>query len=247
MWVVRVTTGFDPEVHGFGFGNRFSGGAVVSELARRGLLEKLTGLMIPPALSTAISLVRDASFWGTFGLCGGMCWAALDRYLSGQPVPTQASPPGPDSDLFGSLVTRQAHSMEGRAMMARCLRWQVMPDSGWWWPWTVGGLTERGEWPKLKLALDAGRPESLCLIRAKGLASPASHHQVVAIGYELEASELTVFLYDPNHPRSRPSLSLRLGHPRYRIEVRQSTGEPLRGFFVWPYRPEGGPGPTPEG
>ena len=237
--IVKVITDFKPETHGFGFPNRFSGGQVVGELARQGRLDELAGLDLPAVLPDMISLIRGMSFWGTFGLCGGMSWAALDAFFAGQSAPT-LSGPGPDSDLFGLLVRRQADSMRGTAMLERCLRWQITPDQApWWWPWStsVRGATEREEWPQLKVALDAGRPESLCLIRVRGVASPDRHHQVVATGYELEGSNLRVRLYDPNHPKATPVLTMQLRRRPYKMEPRQTTGEDLRGFFVWPHLP----------
>jgi hypothetical protein len=47
---------------------------------------------------------------------------------------------------------------------------------------------------------------------------------------------MTIYLYDPNHPGEEPSLSLNLANPTAGVNLTQSTGEPLRGFFVNKYQ-----------
>jgi hypothetical protein len=235
--MVEVHTGFDPHVHGFKFANRFHGGAVVAELVRQGRLSELTGLNLPKAIRHLTDLAGAEDFWGTFGLCGGMSWAALDRYRRGEPIPETDSVPGTGEELFSELVGRQVDSMRGRQLLERCIVWQMLPDRvPWWWFWSkdVGRLTGHKEWPALRAALENDTPASLTLIRAHGVTSPARHHQVVATGYEdSNEGEVAVHLYDPNHPGSRPVIHLDLGEDYRSPRPRQSTGEPLRGFFVW--------------
>jgi hypothetical protein len=231
---VKVQTGFDPEVHGFQFSNRFEGGSVVAELARQDQLSQLSGLKVPRAVRQLTALAESTDFWGSFGLCGGMSWTALDRYRKGEPVEDIRAIPERDTDLFRSLVTRQADSMSGRALLERCLVWQLLPDRApWWMFWSKGvaRLTVEGEWPKLKATLDGGDPTSLLLIRNQGVASPGDHHQVLAIGYETSDGTARVELYDPNHPRGRPTIPLDL--KARTCGPSQSTGERTRGFFVW--------------
>ena len=231
---MRMQTGFDPEIHGFQFTNRFSGGSVVAELASQDRLSQLSGVRTPRAVRHLAGLAETADFWGNFGLCGGMSWTALDRYDKGDPTEGTRTIPGRDTELFRSLVARQADSMKGRALLERCIVWQFLPDRApWWMFWSkgVGRLTVENEWPKLKAALDAGRPSSLVLIRNHGIASPGDHHQVVAIGYETSDGAAKVEVYDPNHPRRRPSIPLDLRERT--CGPRQSTGERTRGFFVW--------------
>lgn len=240
---MRVTTDFDPAVHGFRFRNRFDGGEVIGELTDQGLLGELIGAELPGALQAAVGLARHADFWGTFGLCGGMSWAALDRYVAGEPVPPDTSSPGPGSDLFRELVRRQVESLGGSEVLKRCLLWQALPESTRWWRFwmdSVGRLVDGSEWPALRAALDAGTPQSLCLVRVKGVGSPARNHQVVAVGYELfPDGHLAVDLYDPNRPGATPRLLMRTATFWHRLEGRQTTGEPFRGFFVWPHQPSG--------
>jgi hypothetical protein len=232
---MEVNTHFDPRTSGFEFTNRFPGGHVLSELVRQERLSELTGLKLPRVLRQLSDLAAGENFWGTFGLCGGMSWAALDRFQRDEPPPVGRSIPGSDDELFRELVGRQADSMRGRKLMERCIVWQVLPDKApWWMIWSkgVGRLTVDQEWPRLRTALDAGNPSSLVLIRAQGVANPSAHHQVVAIGYEIsDSGAVEIRLYDPNHPHSRPTVPI--DPSSQSAGPLQSTGEPFRGFFVW--------------
>lgn len=239
MTTVRTT--FDPAVHGFRFRNQFHGGHVVSELSAQGRLTDQFGINLPPPLDEVLSLTRGAGFWGTFGLCGGMSWAALDLYLAGQSMPTDSTIPREGTDLFSRLVGRQADSLGQTELLRKVMTWQLLPDSGQWWSFwldNAGKLVERREWPLLRSSLDSGRPQSLCLIRSRGVGGVAKNHQVVATGYEIGPDgRVNIDLYDPNHPGMTPRVAFQPGGATNRINPRQTTGEPVRGFFVWPHRP----------
>ena len=90
----------------------------------------------------------------------------------------------------------------------------------------------------LRTRIDRGDPAVLALIREDLHGNPTENHQVVAVGYELNDLDrtLTIELYDPNHPGKTPSLTADFSNPSGGIDASQSTGEPLRGFFVIDYR-----------
>ena len=232
--MTEIRTNFDPKTNGFQFTNRFPGGAVVAELARQDRLSELTGLKVPRAVRNLTDLASGAGFWGTFGLCGGMSSGALARFKHGEPVPVTRSIPEPDSELFRELVRRQAETLQGRKVLERCLAWQLSPDrASTWMFWTKGiaWLTTEREWPRLRAALQGGSPTLLCLLRVRGVGSPADNHQVVAVGADIAADgKVLVHMYDPNHPRAAPTFTLDTRNRT--VGPRQSTGEPVRGFFV---------------
>lgn len=233
-------SGFDPPTHGFAFTNRFEGSEVVAELVRGGLMAELVGIRLPRPVRHLTDAAAGLDFWGTFGLCGGMSWAALDRYFTGAPVPPSDRPPISGDDLFSELVRRQVESMSGGALIARCLTWQVTPDrTPWWMFWSRGVLQMTGEreWSALKSSLEAGTPAPITIVRLGGATNPSRNHQVVAIGYQEEEATRRVHLYDPNHPGARPSLQMTLGPGGRLLGCRQTTGEAVRGFFATPYRP----------
>ena len=232
--MTEIRTNFDPKTNGFQFTNRYPGGAVVAELARQERLSELTGLKVPRAVRNLTDLASGAGFWGTFGLCGGMSSGALARFEQGEAVPATRSIPEPNSELFQELVKRQADTLQGRKVMERCLTWQLLPDrTPTWMFWVkgVGRLTTESEWPRLRSKLQAGSPTVLCLIRVRGAGNPADNHQVVAVGADIESSgRVVVHLYDPNHPRATPTFPMDTVDQT--VGPRQSTGEPIRGFFM---------------
>jgi hypothetical protein len=81
------------------------------------------------------------------------------------------------------------------------------------------GLTPHGrtwrmvtqEWPKVRQEIDAGHPSPLGVVKVKSV-NPFDlkhNHQVLAYGYDLVGSSLTLRLYDPNQPgRDDVTLSL---------------------------------------
>ena len=92
--------------------------------------------------------------------------------------------------------------------------------------------------PKLRAAIDAGKPQVLCLIRSSRPDGIAQNHQVVAVGYAESDDGVSVVLYDPNHPGKSPTIDFVPTGMLNRIRLRQSTGEPIVGFFVWPHEPQ---------
>ena len=219
---ITKTTGFDPSTHGFHFRNRFSGLDILGDI-NEGFPDIARGVAGSP------------DFWDGWGLCGGMSWHALDRFYARNPVPASSDIPSRGSPLFRTLALRQFDSFRGAALLAQCLRWQSRADTRRWWDLrqTMHALTLK-EWGRVKDLVDRGYPASLCLIRTT--ATPWENHQVVAVAYELDpaAGSASIGLYDPNHPDRRPTIRIALGGQQAG-QATQSTGERLRGFFVWPY------------
>ncbi|MCS7309647.1 MAG: hypothetical protein NZ741_05455 [Armatimonadetes bacterium] len=180
------------------------------------------------------------------GLCGGMCYTALDYFHNRTPVPTQVYMPAPGSPLRDHIWRRQMESVQsngdkwaelgfnpGGARNAEFFRWGLQPGSG-----------RMGE---LRREIDQGRPVVLGLWPVAG--NPFGAHQVVAIGYELGryygnpsefADEFKIFLYDPNYPGRvtvmRPDL--RNGWYYYEHDPRPKW----RAYFVdLKYRPQSPP------
>ena len=53
------------------------------------------------------------------------------------------------------------------------------------------------------------------------------NHQVLVYGYELINNELTLKIYDPNHPNDDGvTISLNIGDPQHTIDVRRSHADP---------------------
>jgi hypothetical protein len=246
-------TAFDPAIYGFAFGNDWAFTAVERErlretfaryLAWGGVLSALTlgpvGAVVTLWGIRAIRKAIEAELSkNTFGLCGGMSFAALDYFYSALPTPRGSQPPlGPPLRTY--LWDRQVHSFESD--LARLCAWVILlkhlPSS---WPFRnpIGRLlawTER-EWKTIKAQLDGGNPVPLCLVR--DTPDPFENHQVLAVDYTEGESpnQKKIYLYDPNYPYDPRETSnesaLILEFDERLRSVRETRVErtALRGFF----------------
>ncbi|MGE5223289.1 MAG: SH3 domain-containing protein, partial [Omnitrophica WOR_2 bacterium] len=207
-----VTTNFSPVNNGFEFINSF---------------ELHIPIKYPMPFGGSIDLSSVV-----FGLCGGMCFAALDYYNAGVPRPADSDVKTIDPRLFTYLCGRQLDSLSIPVLL-KVIQWMLLDDK------TIALNMARYEVPKLRKLLDSGQPAVLALIRVQGLDNPAQNHQVLAVGYDYDENtrDLTVYLYEPNYPCAEPNIRLNLSSPSAGLNLLQSTGETLHGFFVIPYAP----------
>ncbi len=211
--MVLVKTKFSPPNDGFRFVNRFEFKFPVK-------------FQIPLVGQVDLSEV-------VYGLCGGMCFSALDYFYAGEAVPGVSQVDAIDNKLFIYLADRQMDSLSIPVLL-KVIRWMVSEDR------YVGLRMTRYELPKLRRRLDKGEPVVLALIRVRGLGDPTKNHQVLATGYEYDSNSkrMVVTLYDPNHPGKEPTITMDLERPSEGIQLSQSTGEFLRGFFIIDYSPQ---------
>ena len=222
----RAIPGFLPSTSGFAFPNSFPRVPVRS-------------IGIPGIVSVPIG---DASN----GLCGGMSFAARDYFEAGRPPPDDAEAPS-DGPLFDYIVDRLFDSFDLPLGPARYLKLMSphLPDGETML--SLLGIAPRGrawtivkqEWPKVRADIDAGRPSPLGLVRVKS-SDPfdlKENHQVLAYGYDLNGTVLTLRLYDPNHPkRDDVTLSFGVANPYAPIAVRSFPAGPrVLAFFRVPY------------
>lgn len=209
--MAQATTGFKPDRNGYLFVNSF-----------------------PFPFSVTFNL----PFAGTvdigdivYGLCGGMCFGALDSFYMGQTIPDYRQVDEIPARYLRYLWDRQIDSF-GLLVIPKVIEWMLRSDVD------IALRTSRYEIPKLRRRLDRGEPTVLALIRAERGDDPTRNHQVLATGYEFDESKRSILieLYDPNHPQKKPSLKFDLTRPSSGISPKQSTGEFLRGFFVIKYR-----------
>lgn len=228
MTTVRVVPRFLPSTSGFAFPNRFPRVPV-----RR--------IGIPGVVSLPIG---DASN----GLCGGMAFAARDYFEAERQPPRLTTPPA-DGALFEYLVDRLFASFDLPLGPARYLELMspALPDGETLW--SRLGLAPHGrawrmikeEWPKVRADIDAGHPSPLGLVRVKS-SDPFElkrNHQVLAYGYELDGTLVSLKIYDPNHPAEDDvSLTLGLANPTRPPTVRFfPPGPSVIAFFRVRYEP----------
>jgi len=205
-----VSTKFSYQKNGFRFINRFE-------------LSLPIKFQLPFGASVDLNKV-------VFGLCGGMCFSALDYFNLGDLPPQTEQVKQIDFRLLTYLCERQLDSLKISTLL-KVFEWMLMEDR------TLAARLSRYEIPKLRRSLDKGEPVVLALIRVQNLDDPTRNHQVLATGYEVDptAKKYTISLYDPNHPGKDVSISVDLSDPKSGMQIKQSTGEFLRGFFIIPY------------
>src|SRR2546422_666780 len=209
-WVTNQTW-FDPDTHGWPFVND----------ARK--------VCAAPTCQIENRVIRNAVTF-RWALCGGMSLSALQRFREGRSV-EDFSP-----TVKEELVRAQLETVAGT--WAKFIEWQAKPDLphpplG---PHTIG-YSSKGEWRKVRDAIDRGAPIILGLIREGPTSDPTragNNHQVLAVGYRYNdgTQDMEVLVYDPNHPHMLPKITMNFGLPDNRINASQSTGERVRGFFV---------------
>lgn len=203
---------FRPSLHGWPFENRFR---------------------FPPHLLGASRPLPD-----TFGLCGGMCWTALDRFLAGRPIPRTCPAPKAGEPLHAELILRQSNAL-ARDVWNRIRDLQRMPARSHAPGVTSADAVMRREWRRLQDRLDAGEPALLCVVLDAGrYASPTTSHQVLAYGYDhdRESRHVRIRVYDPNHPGDDDRvLTLTLSRTGRPVHVALDGFGTIHGFFVVPY------------
>jgi hypothetical protein len=211
--VDTVLTGFKPEQHGFKFVNRFD-------------LSEFNSISLPFIRFSHIALGNVV-----YGLCGGMSFAAIDYFHAEKAVPTVDQVDDISLKLFLYLWNRQMTSL-AQGTVIKVFQWMILDDN------SLAKDMTNTEIPKLRGLLKVNFPVPLALVRVKALNDPTLNHQVTAIGYDFDENtkQMAIQLYDPNHPGEQPTLNMNLSNPNHGISLTQSTGEPLRGFFVIDYQ-----------
>jgi hypothetical protein len=178
------------------------------------------------------------------GLCGGMAFAARDFYEAKQLPPPSTDPPPAGSPLYRFIVRRLYDSFNLPLGLNRYIELMTpaFPDAS-----TISGLPSRAsvminkEWPHIKADLDAGHAVPLGVIKIKSLnlADLCKHHQVLAYGYDLVGSLLTLHVYDPNYPNNDGvQLQLDISSTRAPVPLTYSPTEPVFCFFRTFYSPK---------
>ncbi len=171
------------------------------------------------------------------GLCGGMVFAALDHWHAGIPPP--AGRPAPGSAHYRFIVRRLIDSWNIPAGVLRYYRWMTLPP---------GGPAERTTsiwWPRVRAALDRGRPVPLGLVTVAS-ADPlllGHNHQVAAFCYEISDGTVRLSVYDPNRgPADDVAIIIPAGDRPAEFPHNLGLDRPVRGFFPARYSPVSPPG-----
>lgn len=183
------------------------------------------------------------------GLCGGMVFAALDYWISGQAPPQEQ--PAPGSPLFKYIVRRLIDSWHVPGGVVEYYQWMTLPDADL----SVSLLgrpvvVQRGvswrtieqQWPLVKASIDAGVPAPLGVVTVKSanVAELGRNHQVCAYAYTVSGSDVIVNVYDPNSGQD-DGVWIRFGtaSPGQAtvFSSNLNLALPVRGFFLTAYTP----------
>lgn len=178
------------------------------------------------------------------GLCGGMTYTVRDLYQAHQPPPPDRKAPA-----SGPLFTYVSHrlldswSLPGGVLRYLELMSPLLPDHEVLIEPLGRSRAEtmiRKEWPVIKHDLDTRTLSPVSLVKAKSVnpADLGKNHQVLAYGYDLNGTALTIHLYDPNHADDDAiTMSLDIGHPDKSTPVHYSDGGAVFCFFRSDYSP----------
>ncbi len=194
-----------------------AGGALGGRLLGRKGRGALAGLAAGAALGWgggADGLVRTlARRWKTFGLCGGMALAAIERWPRREG--TVATAELAQDPLRALLRRRQEATL--RASLPRFASWwlraRIERDPDGPWADALGRELDR-----VHATLRAGRPVLLGLIG--DAPDPFSLHQVVVFGIERRGRlDATLDVYDPNAPGQTRTITTAASDRRGRTRV----------------------------
>jgi hypothetical protein len=187
-----VMTRFNPATHGFLFANTFT--------------------------NDLLSVMKTA------GLCGGMMYATMDYYLAGRRIPGIDYRPAVGTPLQTYLYDRQVTQLATNADRLAAMIAGAGPLANKRMYFEAGMKDETLR--DLRAKIDAGTPAILALQNADN----ALGHVVLAIGYDMGRyrgdlgeykEDLSIFVYDPNHPRETRILTPNVAAQRY---VYRNTG-----------------------
>jgi hypothetical protein len=167
------------------------------------------------------------------GLCGGMIFAARDRFERNEDAPPDAVPPQPGTPLFKEIVDRQFASF-GRLFSVPVRFWIAAAGGGS----RRARETARAAWPAIRAEIDAGRPAMIGLVRLATWNPLAPlGHQVVGFRYDETAERVGIGVYDPNHP-GEDSVEVVLERAADGgVRLSQSSGEEVIGLLALPFEP----------
>ena len=155
--------------------------------------------------------------------------------------------PAPGQPLYGYIVQRLIDSWHLPAGVAQYYQWMNLPDGDTGFD-VLGQrvVTDRGlawrtiqtQWPQITADLDRGTPAALGVVTVAS-ASPADlgrNHQVLAYGYDLDGTDLTIRLYDPNYADNDDvQVQLSIADTDAAIALTYLPNETVYCFFHTPY------------
>ncbi|QNI30996.1 hypothetical protein H7849_18030 [Alloacidobacterium dinghuense] len=182
------------------------------------------------------------------GLCGGMVFAVADLFNAGL-LPPRTGPVNPagGTSAFNYIVARLTNSFDYDDVN-QYLSWIQMSDHDTLIAHGLAWHEINEEWPKIKADLDRNLLSPLGLVHGQepptigvltGLQDLGMCHQVLAWGYDLNGTNLSIFIYDPDNPGvDNATIALDIGNPAHTTPIAVSNwpSGTYRGFFHTHYQ-----------
>ena len=157
-----------------------------------------------------------------YGMCGGMVFSALDYYFDQKNIPFYGAVNDLSLSYTKYLWKRQSESTSFSILFKIIYFGSLLKRK-------AIQKTIQNELPQIIARLNIALPAPIIIVRSSIFQNPTHNHQVLVTGFEDNPSQLELILYDPNHPGIEPRLVVSHDHV---ISITQSTGEPVRGFFL---------------
>ncbi|GLW96081.1 hypothetical protein [Microtetraspora sp. NBRC 16547] len=209
--------------------------------------------------------VRKKFLTSSYGLCGGMAYAAADYFVRGWVVPQGKDGPYTDPGNPGMSFDSPRRVAAGGTPEGEQLRnyiWRRLIDS-----FISGGVAEKTllwmgllklipeelgggapellkrsnpEWTLLKKRIDTGRPSPIGMVF--DVDEPSKNHQVLAYKYDEGDSHGNIYVYDNNDPGKEKIIQLSFLNfpplfPKVLTGMSYDAPHPLKGFFCSNYSP----------
>jgi hypothetical protein len=183
-----------------------------------------------------------------------MVYAVCDYFEYGLTPPVATTPPN-SGPLYDYLVQRLFESWDipmGIIRYFELMRPELPDYGGSGGPLGLAGQSRAAvmiqrEWPLVRQDLDNGHLSPLGLIKTKSddPAMLGQNHQVLAYGYELSGTDLTLTIYDPNAPNDdQARITLSIASSDQPCQLACTTAPTVYCFFRTHYQISG---PPPEG
>ena len=187
-----------------------------------------------PALFLSLGAIRIPFGDTSRGLCGGMVFAARDRFERDEDAPPDPTPPQAGLPLFREIVERQLASF-GPLLVSVPIRFWLAAARGE--ARRIRETVQRA-WPAIRADIDAGRPAMIGLVRLATVNPLAPlGHQVVGFRYDETPDRVAIGVYDPNHPGEDDVEIVLVRSADGRASLTQSTGEDVIGLLSLPFKP----------
>ena len=168
-----------------------------------------------------VTSLHGFKFTNTFGLCGGMCFTALDYFFKNERLPDRCT-----KSLNRTLWQKQRESIQG-GTGSKFLELTNNPNAE-----ELKALTVE-EFSNLQENIDAGVPVVLGLVKASRIIKIMDNHQVVAVGYDIyeigNNKNANIYLYDPSSKDEQVMTLIFFASPERFLQYK---GKTIRGFFI---------------